>query len=107
VRSRSDFAIHRRYREKQLTRKEMLDLTAAFRSHVERGTWNLVPVSESLLWAVHEALRDLRNTVFIRSADATHLVTARMEGFTEVWTNDGHMLKAARHFHLTGRSVCV
>lgn len=98
-------AIHRRYRERQLTRKEMLDLTAAFRFHVERGTWTLVPVSESLLWSVHEALRELRGSVFIRSADATHLVSARNAGFAEFWTNDRHMLEAARHFGLSGRSV--
>jgi len=42
-------AIHRRYRERQLTRKQMLDTTAAFRSHIELGTWTLVPLSESLL----------------------------------------------------------
>ena len=98
-------AIHRRYRERQLGRKEMLELTAAFRSHVEQGTWTLVPVSGQLLWAVHEALRELRGSVYIRSADATHLVSARNAGFGEVWTNDRHMLDAARHFGLSGRSV--
>jgi predicted nucleic acid-binding protein len=98
-------AIHRRYREHQLTRKEALQATAAFRSHVELGTWTLIPLSESLLWNVHESLRALPATVFIRAGDATHLVAARSEGFTEIWTSDRHMLEAARHFRLTGRSV--
>ena len=98
-------AVHRRYREGQLSRKQAQDLTAAFRSQVELGTWTLVPLSESLLWDVHEALRTLKNTVFIRSGDATHLVSARAAGFTQIWTNDRHMLDAARHFQLAGRSV--
>jgi predicted nucleic acid-binding protein len=98
-------AIHRRHRDGQMTRKQMLELTAVFRSHVERGTWTLVPVSEPLLWSVHESLRKLRGSVFIRSAAATHLVAARNAGFAEVWTNDRHMLEAARHFGLSGRSV--
>lgn len=98
-------AIHRRYRENQLTRKLALEATAAFRSHVEAGTWTLIPLSESLLWDVHETLRGLGSAVFIRSADAIHLVSARSAGFTEFWTSDRHMLEAARHFKLKGRSA--
>jgi predicted nucleic acid-binding protein len=98
-------AIHRRYRARQLTRKQAMETTAAFRSHVEAGTWTLIPLSESLLWDVHETLRSLGSTVFIRSGDATHLVSAKAAGFTEIWTSDRHMLEAARRFRLTGRSV--
>jgi predicted nucleic acid-binding protein len=98
-------AIHRRYRERQLTRVQARTLLAAFRSHVELGTWTLVPLSESLLWEVHEALRELKGTVFIRSGDATHLVSARAAGFAQIWTNDRHMLDAARLFNLTALSV--
>src|SRR5580693_8257172 len=81
-------AIHRRYRERQLTRKQALEATAAFRSHVELGTWTMVPLSETLLWDVHESLRALGSTVFIRAGDATHLVSARSAGFPEIWTSD-------------------
>ncbi len=65
----------------------------------------MIPISESLLWEVHEALRSLPNTVFIRAGDAIHLIAARSAGFTEIWTNDKHMLEAARHFRLDGRSA--
>jgi predicted nucleic acid-binding protein len=98
-------AIHRHYREGQLNRRQAREISGAFRSHVELGTWTLVPLSELLLWEVHEALRELRSTVFIRAGDATHLVSARSAGFTQVWTSDRLMLDAARHFHLVGRSV--
>jgi hypothetical protein len=38
-------AIHRRYREASLTRKQSQDLATRFRQHVEGGTWTIVPVS--------------------------------------------------------------
>lgn len=43
--------------------------------------------------------------LFIRTADAVHLVTAHEIGERDVWTNDRHMLAAAHCFGLTGRSV--
>ncbi|MCA1586918.1 MAG: PIN domain-containing protein [Acidobacteria bacterium] len=45
------------------------------------------------------------STVFLRAGDALHLACAKEHGFQEVYTNDRHMLKAARHFHLTGVNV--
>ena len=43
--------------------------------------------------------------LFIRTADAVHLVTAYEPGNSEVWTNDRHMLASASYFGLVGRSV--
>jgi predicted nucleic acid-binding protein len=98
-------AIHRRYREKLLSRKQARELAASFRAHVEGGTWTLVPLSEGLLWEVHESLSALAANVFLRAGDAIHLLSARTSGFNEIWTNDRHMLEAASHFHLVGRAV--
>jgi len=99
------FAFHRRYRERALTRRQMGELAGVFRSHVEAGFWNLIPLTEGLLWQVHESLWTLPVSVFVRSADAIHLVSAREAGFQEIWTNDRHMLAAASHYRLKGRSV--
>ena len=33
------------------------------------------------------------------------LACAEEHGFQEVYTNDRHMLQAARHFHLTGVNI--
>ena len=76
-----------------------------FRTHVENGVWTLVPASERLLWEVHTALRSLPVGLFLRAGDAIHLASARTAGFAEVWTNDHHMLEAAPHFGLRGKSV--
>lgn len=42
---------------------------------------------------------------FLRAGDAVHLLTAQSLGEPEIWTADKHMLSAAPHFGLTGRSV--
>ncbi len=42
-------AVHRRYREGQLTRRQAREISAAFRSHVELGTWTLVPTLRTLI----------------------------------------------------------
>jgi len=41
----------------------------------------------------------------IRAGDAIHLCAASEAGFTEVWTNDRHMLGAAPAFGVRGLSV--
>jgi hypothetical protein len=43
--------------------------------------------------------------VYLRAADAVHLTTAQDLGEHEIWTNDRHMLAAASHFGLTGRTA--
>lgn len=44
-------------------------------------------------------------TAYLRAADAVHLVSALEAGFTEIWSNDRHLLAAAAYFGLQGRSV--
>jgi hypothetical protein len=51
------------------------------------------------------AVLDLPRTVFVRSGDALHLACAEEHGFQEIYTNDRHMLQAAKHFHVTGVNV--
>jgi predicted nucleic acid-binding protein len=98
-------AIHRRYRENLLSQKQAEDLAVRFREHVEQGVWTLIPVSQPLLWKMHETARKLPPGVFVRAGDAIHLASARLAGFSEVWTNDRHMLAAASQFGLAGRSI--
>jgi predicted nucleic acid-binding protein len=48
---------------------------------------------------------EIPSTAFVRSGDALHLACAEEHGFQEVYTNDRHMLQAAKHFHVTGVNV--
>jgi hypothetical protein len=77
----------------------------SFLESVDEGTWTLIPVSEGILRAVNASIPELPDEVFLRAGDAIHLVTASQAGFPEIWTNDRHLLSAAPHFGLAGRSV--
>jgi uncharacterized protein len=97
--------VHRRLREGSLLPTEARELTSRFSEHVKEGLWNLIPVNEALLRRTGALLVSAPRDLFLRSADAVHLVTAREIGEVDVWTNDRHMLAAASHFGLVGRSV--
>ena len=96
---------HRHVREKGLTRRQALELRSAFIADVDDGVWLLHPVSEAVLRKVEAAARNLPATAYLRAGDAIHLVSARDAGFPEIWSNDRHLLGAARYFGLRGRSV--
>ena len=96
---------HRHVREGAVTRRQATRMRKLFREHVERGTWNLLPVSEGLLLQVETLTASLPASIYLRGGDAVHLVTAQRAGFTEIWSNDKHLLAAAPRFGLRGRSV--
>lgn len=95
----------RHVRERGLTRAQASRLRKLFLADATGGVWTLVPISDSLLEDVQDRVGKLRADVYLRAGDALHLVTAREAGFREVWTSDRHMLAAAAHFGLVGRSV--
>ena len=76
-----------------------------FEDDEQNGVWQWFSVTSELLEQARKAVLDLPSTVFVRSGDALHLACAEEQGFQQVYTNDRHMLKAARHFHLTGVNV--
>jgi len=96
----------RHVREGSLTRKQARELHDLFLDDVRSGVWTLLPVSSDLLENLELRLGRLRRRdVFLRAGDAVHLTTAVDAGFREIWTNDRHMLSAARSFGLKGRAV--
>ena len=96
---------HRQFREKTLTPKTAAAVRDLFLADIEAGTWHLIPITLRLLRRVETMTRTLRADVFLRAGDAIHIATAIDGGFEEIWTNDRHMLSAAAHFGLKGRSV--
>jgi hypothetical protein len=97
--------VHRRLREGSSTIGDAHDLVSRFFEHVDQGLWNLIPVNEALLRRTSALTISGPRDLFIRTADAVHLATAREIGERDVWTSDRHMLAAAAYFGLTGRSV--
>jgi predicted nucleic acid-binding protein len=98
-------ALHRSVRERMITRDEASHLRATFLLDVSTGTMKMIPVTDIILRTVEATVARMPDTVFLRASDAVHLASAQLEGFAEIWTNDRHMLKAAPHFGLTGRSI--
>jgi hypothetical protein len=76
-----------------------------FLEDVGNGVIAAIPVTERLLRRVEASTRGLPPSCHLRTLDALHRVTAADFGFTDIWTNDRHMLAAAPHFGLIGRSV--
>ena len=96
---------HRRLREGALREHAATKLRDAFLEDVLDEVWLLLPVTEHLLREVEVLTRTLPSEVFLRAGDAIHIVSAVEAGFHEIWTNDRHLLAAAAHFGLKGRSV--
>jgi len=105
--ARLEFAsiLKRHVREHHVTRREMRAILRDFEDDEQNGVWQWFSVTSELLEQARKAVLDLPSTVFVRSGDALHLACAEEQGFQQVYTNDRHMLKAARHFHLTGVNV--
>jgi predicted nucleic acid-binding protein len=96
---------HRKVREGGTAPADASIRRDLFLDDVNSGVITVVPVTDWLLRRVEAATRTLPPSCYLRTFDALHLVTAAESGFTEVWTNDRHMLAAASHFGLAGRSV--
>jgi predicted nucleic acid-binding protein len=97
--------LHRHMREDSLNGRQFRELLDAFLAHVESGVWTMVPLTPSLLKRTAALVRSAPAGAFLRAGDAIHLATARDAGESEIWTSDRHMLAAAPHFGLQGRSV--
>ena len=95
----------RHVREGSLDREQSTKLQADFAADIESGIWTMVPVSDAFMHRVAGRLSGVPPTTVVRAADAIHLCAASEAGFSEVWTNDRHMLGAAVVFGIRGRSA--
>ena len=98
-------AFHRHMREGSLTAAHYHELARAFLKHVDDGVWTLIPVGDALLKRMSALISAAPPEIYLRAGDAVHLATAREVGEREIWTNDRHMLAAAGHFGIHGRTV--
>jgi len=59
-------------------------------------------VTDANLIPVETVFASAPSTTYLRAADALYLATAAEHGFTEIYSNDKHLLAAAPLFGLVG-----
>jgi predicted nucleic acid-binding protein len=97
--------LKRHVREHHVTRRELTAILKDFEADEQNGVWQWLGVTSEVLEKARKAVLDLPSAVFVRSGDALHLACAEEHGFQEIYTNDRHMLQAAKHFHVIGVNV--
>ena len=100
-------AFHRKLREGAVDKDVFEALMGQFEQDLEDGLWCLAGPSEALFRQVQAFFATLDATVFLRSLDALHLITARSEGFARVYSNDRHLLAACASANLEGVNPVV
>lgn len=95
-------AFHRKLREGSIDAQAFEALQGQFHHDVTRGLWTLIGPTPALLQQVRARFAGLDRSVFLRSLDAVHLMTAKAEHFDRLYSNDTHLLAACPTVHLKG-----
>lgn len=98
-------ALHRKRREGQLSETAHRAILAQFDQDQQAGLFHWLPLSPAVLLPASQTFRTLPPSVFLRTADALHLASAAENGFTDIYSNDHHLLAAAGEFGLNGVNV--
>lgn len=98
-------AFHRKLREKHINAKTHKALVSQLADDHRDGLWTWLEVDDHLLDRAARQFNTLPSNVFLRASDALHLACAKEHGFREIYSNDQHLLAAAKHFGLKGRNV--
>ena len=98
-------AFHRKLREGHLSITAHRAVIRQFRSDCYVGIWAWIDPDKQIIESACQRYEKLPSTVFLRAVDALHLTCAKENGFREIYSNDRHMLSAAKHFGLKGRNV--
>jgi predicted nucleic acid-binding protein len=96
---------HRKLREGAFNAGAFREVMAQFDDDGGQGLWTWLPLTTALAAKSAAAFVRLPRPVFLRAADALHLMCAQEHGHREIYTNDRHMTTAARHFRLKAMTV--
>jgi predicted nucleic acid-binding protein len=95
-------AFHRKLREGVVERDTFDALLGQLEHDLKRELWRLIGPTEDLLRKVQALYLRLDKSVFLRSLDALHLVTAKAEHFHRIYSNDRRLLSACASVGLQG-----
>lgn len=96
---------HRHLREGKLSLFQFRESKELFEADQNEDLWTWISMNDQVVQAAVSEYSRLSSETFLRSADCLHLVSARQAGFSAIYSNDRHLVKAASHFGLEGRNV--
>jgi predicted nucleic acid-binding protein len=91
---------HRKFRESAFDARALREVMGQFEEDSAQGLWTWLPLTPELAAMTAVAFARLPRTVYLRAADALHLICAREHGLDAIYTNDRHVTAAARYFRL-------
>jgi len=95
----------RQIREFKVPASQVIHARNFFLQDVQSGIWSMLPLSEHFLFGASSLITAIPSSFYLRAGDAIHLAAAQGACFTEIWSNDKRLLRAAPAFGLTGKSV--
>ena len=98
-------AFHRKLREGAIRSAAYAALLGQVRTHIEAAAFHWLAPDAEMFQRIGQIYRKLPASVFLRAADAIHLATAAESGFRVIYSNDGHLLAAAKYFGIEGKNV--
>ena len=98
-------AFHRKLREGAIRPAAYAALVGQVRAHIDAGAFLWLAQDQEIFLRIRQVYQRLPATVFLRAADSIHLATAAEAGFRIVYSNDSHLLAAAKHFGVEGKNV--
>ena len=98
-------ALHRKLWEGEVTGRQLTTIFGQLELDESQRLWTWLSLTEFIMASVVDSFRTLPDRVFVRTADAVHLVTAKTNGFNDIYSNDTHLLAAAPHFGLEGKNT--
>lgn len=96
---------HRHLREGRLDAASYTLILNQYQMDLRSNVWEWLPIEDRFWGMIEGCFSEMDESVFLRGADAIHLVTAKAHGFSEVYTNDRHLLKACDALGLKGRNI--
>jgi len=96
---------HRQLREKKWNRDQFMIAIRQFTNDDLGGFWSWLSLDGMIVEAAAKTYTTLPNSVFLRTADCLHLVTAMYHGFPEIYTYNTHQTAAATALGLKPRTA--
>jgi predicted nucleic acid-binding protein len=98
-------AFHRKLREGAIRPAAYAALLGQVRAHNAAAAFQWLPQGPETFVRIVDVYARLPAAVFLRAADAIHLAIAAESGFHVLYSNDVHLLAAAKYFGIDGQNV--